>query len=114
MFGPSFDRTRLDNLTLGLDRYAARNLHQAPAGHRAAVGDRAGSPRGCPATYDAVLMPTLAEETPRIGHLDPTADYDRSWTDCSNGWLHAAAERHRRPRDLVAARGIRVRACRSA
>ena len=27
--------------------------------------------------YDAVLMPTLAEVTPRIGHLDPTADYDQ-------------------------------------
>ena len=29
-FGGSFDRTRLDNLTLGLDRYAARNLHKLP------------------------------------------------------------------------------------
>jgi amidase len=27
--------------------------------------------------YDVVLMPTLADETPRIGHLDPTADYDQ-------------------------------------
>jgi amidase len=26
-------------------------------------------------TYDAVLTPTLAAETPPIGHLDPTADY---------------------------------------
>jgi amidase len=24
-----------------------------------------------------LLTPTLAEETPRIGHLDPTADYDQ-------------------------------------
>ena len=30
MFGPSFDRTKLDNLTLGLDRNAARNLHKIP------------------------------------------------------------------------------------
>ena len=29
-FGASFDRIRLDNLTLGLDRYAARNLHKLP------------------------------------------------------------------------------------
>ena len=27
--------------------------------------------------YDAVLMPTLNEATPRIGHLDPTAGYDQ-------------------------------------
>jgi amidase len=25
--------------------------------------------------YDAVLTPTVADETPRLGHLDPTADY---------------------------------------
>ena len=29
-FGPSFDRDKLDNLTLGLDRYARRNLHRLP------------------------------------------------------------------------------------
>ncbi len=29
-FGPSFDKTKLDNLTLGLDRYASRNLHKLP------------------------------------------------------------------------------------
>ena len=27
--------------------------------------------------YDVLLTPTLAEETPRIGHLDPTADYQQ-------------------------------------
>ena len=30
MFGPSFDRTKLDNMTLGLDRNAARNLYKVP------------------------------------------------------------------------------------
>jgi amidase len=25
-------------------------------------------------TYDAMLSPTVADETPRLGHLDPTAD----------------------------------------
>src|SRR5690606_1587656 len=30
-FGPGFDRDRLDNLTLGLDSHAARNLHRLPA-----------------------------------------------------------------------------------
>jgi len=28
-------------------------------------------------TYDAVLTPTLADETPPIGYLDPTADYQQ-------------------------------------
>jgi amidase len=27
--------------------------------------------------YDALLLPTLAEVTPSIGHLDPTADYEQ-------------------------------------
>ena len=48
-FGASFDRTRLDNLTLGLDRFASRNLHRLPHGDRAAVAASAGSPRGLPA-----------------------------------------------------------------
>ena len=30
-FGPTFDRARLDNLTLGLEGHAARNLHRVPA-----------------------------------------------------------------------------------
>ena len=29
-FGPSWDRTRLDDLTLGLDRHCRRNLHRLP------------------------------------------------------------------------------------
>ena len=27
--------------------------------------------------YDVLLTPTLTDETPRIGHLDPTADYQQ-------------------------------------
>ncbi len=76
MFGPSFDRTRLDNLTLGLDRLAARNLHRIPLAIRRLSASRRITAR-LSATYDAVLMPTLADVTPRIGHLDPTADYDQ-------------------------------------
>ena len=76
MFGPSFDRTRLDNLTLGLDRLAARNLHRIPLAIRRLSASRRITAR-LSATYDAVLMPTLADVTPRVGHLDPTADYDQ-------------------------------------
>ena len=75
MFGPSFDRTRLDNMTLGLDRKAARNLHKVPlAIRRLSASHRITARLG--AVYDAVLMPTLAEVTPRIGHLDPTQDFE--------------------------------------
>ncbi len=50
---------------------------QAAVGDRAAGAHRGGSPHGAVGTYDVVLMPTLADETPRIGHLDPTADYEQ-------------------------------------
>lgn len=75
-FGASFDRSRLDNLSLGLDRHAGRNLHRMPA----AIARLATTRRSLAARtrrYDVVLMPTLAHETPPVGHLDPTADYQR-------------------------------------
>ncbi len=76
MIGPSFDPTKLDNLTLGLDARAARNLYKLPV----AIARLSASHRitaRLSATYDAVLMPTLAEETPPIGHLDPTAPFEQ-------------------------------------
>lgn len=76
MFGPSFDRTRLDNMTLGLDRNAARTLHKLPQAIARLTASRRITAR-LARTYDAVLMPTLAEVTPRIGHLDPTADFEQ-------------------------------------
>jgi amidase len=76
MFGPSFDRTRLDNLTLGLERSAARNLYKMPLAIRRLATSRRITAR-LHGPYDALLLPTLAEVTPRIGHLDPTADYDQ-------------------------------------
>jgi amidase len=76
MFGPSFDRARLDNLTLGLDRNAARNLYKLPLAIRRLSASRRVTAR-LSATFDAVLMPTLAHETPAIGHLDPTAPYEQ-------------------------------------
>ena len=76
MFGPSFDRSRLDNLTLGLDRLAARNLHRIPLAIRRLSASRRITQR-LSETFDAVLMPTLADVTPRIGHLNPMADYEQ-------------------------------------
>ncbi|MDF2825140.1 MAG: amidase, Asp-tRNAAsn/Glu-tRNAGln amidotransferase subunit [Mycobacterium sp.] len=75
-FGESFDRTRLDNLTLGLDRHVARNLHRLPAAMaRLALTRRHFA--GLARDYDILLTPTLADEPPRVGYLDPTADYSQ-------------------------------------
>ena len=75
-FGASFDRTRLDNLTLGLDRFASRNLHRLPLAIARLSRVRRITARQY-GTYDVLLTPTLADVTPRIGHLDPTADYQQ-------------------------------------
>jgi amidase len=72
--GDTFDRSRLDTLTLGLDRSARRNLHRLPLAIARLTTLRRVTARLF-RTYDAVLTPTLADETPPIGHLDPTADY---------------------------------------
>ncbi|GAB2772260.1 amidase [Nocardioides salsibiostraticola] len=73
--GRSWDKSQLDNLTLGLARHARRNAHRVPGAIRRLKGAERAS-----ATfhekYDVTLTPTLATETPRIGHLDPTQDYD--------------------------------------
>lgn len=73
--GRSWDPSRLDNLTLGLDAHARRNLHRLPA----AIWRLKRSRRVSAAFYrdhDVVLSPTLATETPLVGHLDPTQDYE--------------------------------------
>jgi hypothetical protein len=58
--------------------------------------------------HDAVLMPTLADETPPIGHLSPMAPYEQVM-DRPLNWVTftPAAERHRRSGHLASARGIR-------
>jgi amidase len=80
-----FDRSRLDNLTLGLDRLARRNLHRLPLALIRLRGAHRHTARFAQ-TYDAVLTPTLADETPPIGYLDPTADYQQI-IDRLEGWV---------------------------
>lgn len=75
-FGPSFDRGRLDNLTLGLERFAGRNLYRLPVAITRLARTRRITER-LSNSYDAVLMPTLAEPTLPIGRLDPTADFEQ-------------------------------------
>ncbi|KGI67734.1 amidase [Mycolicibacterium rufum] len=76
MFGETFDRSRLDNLTIGLERHAARNLVRLPTALARLARTRRITSR-LHGTYDVLLTPTLADVTPRIGHLDPTADYQQ-------------------------------------
>ncbi|MCV7079724.1 amidase [Mycobacterium szulgai] len=83
-FGNTFDRTRLDTLTLGLARHTKRNLHRLPLAitrlrwlHRRSAQFFAG--------YDALLTPTLAEVTPQVGYLAPN-DYQQVLDRLSN-WV---------------------------
>jgi amidase len=74
VFGETFDPGRMNNLTLGLDRLARRNkYHRLPVAimRLRAVRWRTAKFFG---TYDVVLTPTVADETPRIGYLDPTVE----------------------------------------
>jgi amidase len=73
--GSSWDRSRLDNLTLGLDRHCRRHLHRLPGATRR-LRRASGLARDLHGRYDVVLTPTLARETPEIGWLDPTQDYE--------------------------------------
>ena len=73
--GRTWDPTRLDNLTLGLARHARRNLHRVPLAIRRLRRAQLAS-AAFYRDHDVLLTPTLATETPRVGHLDPTQDYD--------------------------------------
>ncbi|BAX91838.1 amidase [Mycobacterium shigaense] len=75
VFGDTFDRAKLDALTLGLVRHAGRNLRRIPT---AILRLRTMRRRSAELyrTYDALLTPTLADPTPRIGYLAPT-DYEQ-------------------------------------
>ncbi len=75
VFGPTFDRTRLDSLTLGLARHTSRKLHRLPQAIARLRRLRRRSAEFF-TTYDALLTPTVAEETPQIGYLAPT-DYQQ-------------------------------------
>ena len=74
-FGPTWDRTRLDHLTLGLDRHCRRRLHRLP-GAIARLRRLSRVSAEFHRRYDVALSPTLALQTPLVGHLDPTADFD--------------------------------------
>ncbi|GAB2970864.1 amidase [Nocardioides montaniterrae] len=75
LHGRTFDKAKHDNLTLGLDRHARRNLHKLP---RAIARLRRTTAESAlfHQKYDVSLTPTLAIPTPRIGWLDPTQEFE--------------------------------------
>jgi amidase len=75
LHGRSWDPSRLDHVTRGLAGHARRHLHRLPGAmrrlRRAALQSAEFFEQ-----YDVALTPTLATETPQIGHLDPRQDYE--------------------------------------
>ncbi|WP_139977702.1 amidase [Nocardioides litoris] len=73
--GPSYDPSRLDDLTHGLARHAGRRLHRLPGVVRR-LRRAAALSEDFHRRYDVTLTPTLGAVTPRVGHLDPTQPYE--------------------------------------
>ena len=74
-FGPTFDRSRTDNLTKGLARHAARNaLHLPAAVLRLRRSHRI--TQRLFADHDLVLTPVMSLTTPLLGWLDPLQSYE--------------------------------------
>ena len=66
----------MDNLTLGLERFAGKNLYRLPSAVVRLSTLRRRMLKSV-RDYDVLLTPTLAEAPPLVGHLDPTAEYDQ-------------------------------------
>ena len=74
--GRTFDKSRHDNLTLGLVAHATRNLHRIPGAIRRLKRTHARLGGLLRAATTMRCSPTLATRPPAIGHLAPTQDYD--------------------------------------
>ena len=70
-----FDLARIDGFTHGLSRLAVRSLPRLPLAIARLRASRRRSAKFF-RDYDVVLTPTLAHTTPKLGHLDPTQDFD--------------------------------------
>lgn len=83
-WGPTFDRTRLDPLTLGLAANARRNAHRIP-GMLRRMRRLAPAAAAFHRRHDVLLTATLGTPTPRLGFLDPLQGFEqtmanlRSW-----------------------------------
>jgi amidase len=75
LHGSTWDATKLDNLTIGLAHYSTRSVRKLPGAVRHLQQARALAEE-FHQTYDVLLMPTVSTETPEVGHLDPTLDFE--------------------------------------
>jgi amidase len=75
LHGATWDATKLDNLTLGLAHFSTRALPRVPGAVRRLQQMRV-TAEEFHSVYDVALTPTVAAETPLVGHLDPTQDYE--------------------------------------
>lgn len=73
--GATWDPAKLDNLTLGLAHYSTRNVRRLPGAIRRLQQARVLAEE-FHQTYDVILTPTVAAETPLVGHFDPTQDFE--------------------------------------
>jgi|AntRauTorcE11897_2_1112592.scaffolds.fasta_scaffold01983_8 amidase len=75
LIGPSFDRKKVDGLTVGLDKTFKKQFYRLPQAlwrlHRS-YHDYAKAIAG----FDAVLTPVLGHTTPEIGYLSPTVPFE--------------------------------------
>lgn len=75
MHSPDFDASLLDPLTLGLSRRFVRNAWRTPGALRVLKRSEQ-TYRGAFADVDLLCSPTLGYVTPRLGHLNPTVEFD--------------------------------------
>ena len=77
LHGPSWRLAHHDAFTFGLAGHATRRLHKVPVAIARLRGARRSAERFF-GQYDVHLSPTLASETPVIGHLAPTQDFQET------------------------------------
>ena len=75
LHGPTWRPSNHDRFTAGLAGHATRRLHKVPVAIARLRGARRSAERFF-SSYDVHLSPTLATETPVIGHLDPMQDFE--------------------------------------
>ncbi len=73
--GPDFDKNLTDNLSRGLAKHGLRNAWKLPVTLARLGGSQRVSARFF-RTYDAVLTPVLAQQTPELGWLNPSQSYE--------------------------------------
>lgn len=72
---PSFDRSKVDDLTEGLSHHFARRFHQLPGALYRLSRSRHTYEKAFE-KIDVFLSPALAHTTPKLGYLSPTLPYD--------------------------------------